>query len=300
MNDDDSTQGPDQDTTALPTNGVSTPAVPARSAPANGAPAKGARDPDVMPVEGKGPRVELEHFEGPLDLLLFLIREEKVEITDIPIARITDQYLETIGDLDEVDLDSAGEYLVLATTLMRIKAKMLIPRDDDEDDEDEEDPRVELMRRLMEYREFKEVAESLGDRQNEWRNIFARAASPLPEGEGEDDPDELADLGVSLIGLCRAFRTALAQMPSTTSIHMETESYSVDEQMDFIRVECDRREAGVAFLELFQGVRSRQLVITTFLALLEMIRQREIMVHQVDQFGEIWLKRATEEASTHE
>jgi hypothetical protein len=185
------------DTDAVETGAVETDAAKTGAGPA---PKEGP-----LPVEGTGPQIHLDRFEGPLDLLLFLIREDELEITDIPISRITDQYLATIGDLDALDLDKAGEYLVMATTLMRIKAKMLIPRDpDDEDDEDEDDPRAELVRRLLEYREFKRVAEQLGERQDEWRHVFSRAGSPIPEVEGGDD--EFEDLGVSLIDLFRAFR----------------------------------------------------------------------------------------------
>jgi len=273
----------------------------ATGGPANGSPGSGdapANGDGGIPVEGTGPRVSLERFEGPLDLLLFLIREEKVDITDIPIARITDQYLQTIGNLDELDLDDAGEYLVMATTLMRIKAKMLLPRDEDDEEEDEEDPRAELVRRLMEYREFKRIAEVLDGREEEWRGLFARAASPIPEIEDEDDG--WLDPDVSLVDIFRAFRTVLAQAESDLPLHMETESFSVEEQMAFIRAECGRAREGVAFQDLFEGMLSRALLITTFLALLEMMRQREIVAHQVERFGEIWLRRATEEATTNE
>jgi len=278
---------------------------PDPSVPVSGGPeAPGGSDPAAgngaaaYPVEGIGPRVELDRFEGPLDLLLFLIREEKVDITDIPIARITDQYLATIGDLEQLDLDNAGEYLVMATTLMRIKAKMLLPRDTDEEEEEEDDPRAELVRRLLEYREYKRVAETLGERESEWRGIFARAASPIPEVEGGDG--DWDDPGISLIDLFRAFRTILVQAESEVPLQMETESYSVAEQMDLIRDVCGRTDDGVAFHRLFEGMRSRSLLITTFLALLEMVRQREIRAHQAERFGEIWLKRATEDAKTDE
>ncbi|MBZ0270166.1 segregation/condensation protein A, partial [bacterium] len=250
------------------------------------------------PVEGTGPQISLEQFEGPLDLLLFLIREEKVDITDIPIARITDQYLATIGDLEQLDLDKAGEYLVMAATLMRIKSRMLIPRDEEEDEEDEDDPRLELVRRLTEYREYKRIAESLQEREDEWRGLFARAASPIPEIEEEEDGWE--DPGVSLVDLFRSFRGILVQAESEIPLHMQTESFSLAEQMDFIRTECARVEDGVSFHGLFEGMASRALLITTFLALLEVIRGREIVAHQIERFGDIWLKRATEEASTHE
>ncbi|MEZ5065126.1 MAG: segregation/condensation protein A [bacterium] len=248
-------------------------------------------------LELKGPRVSLERFEGPLDLLLHLIREDELDIGDIPIARITAQYLETIQDLATVDLDLAGEYLVMATTLMRIKAKMLLPRDESPDDEDEEDPRAALVRRLLEYREFKRVAEQLGERQDEWRDIFRRAASPIPEVERDDGED---DLGVDLMELFRAFRDVLSRVERESPFAIESEDYSVEEQMDWIRTICTSSEEGVPFGRLFRGRQTRSLVITTFLALLEMVRLRQLVAHQADRFGEIWLKRATEVESTHE
>ena len=248
------------------------------------------------PVAGDGYEVHLDQFEGPLDLLLYLIREEKVDVTDIPIARITEQYLESIRDLDELDLERAGEYLLMAATLMRIKAKMLIPKDPDEEEEEEEDPRAELVRRLLEYQEFKRVAEVLGRREEEWRSIFGRAASPLPD-DGTDEPEELDH---SLIDLFRAFKTILDRLETEQPLEMEAEEYAVDEQMAFIRFECARREEGVAFSALFFEVRSRQYVITTFLALLEMIRESEVQISQVDRFGEIWITKRTEAAPAHE
>jgi segregation and condensation protein A len=250
-----------------------------------------------LPVEGDGYRVSLDAFEGPLDLLLYLIRREELDVTDIPIARITDQYLATIGDAGVDDLDRAGEYLLMAATLMRIKAKMLIPRDpDDEDDEDEIDPREELVRRLLEYREFKRVAEALGERQEEWRGVFGRSNAPLPENETE----EFEDPGVTLVDLFRAFQGILDSLEEENAFEMETEEYSVEEQIRAIRGACLRHPDGLPFTRLFEDARSRALVITTFLALLEMIREREVVADQARRFGEIWLRGRTEVAETHD
>jgi segregation and condensation protein A len=248
------------------------------------------------PVEGNGYRVRLDEFEGPLDLLLHLIREEEVDIYDIPIARITDQYLDSIGDVETLDLDRAGEYLLMAATLMRIKAKMLIPRDPEEEEEEEIDPRAELVRRLLEYREFKRIAEDLGDRQEAWRGVFGRGVAAL----GEDDGNGLVDPGISLIDIFRAFRGVLDRMERDAAYEMETEEYSVDEQMEFIRSSCLRAPEGLPFSRLFEGVRSRNLVITTFLALLELIREREILAVQAERFGEIWLRYSTEVTGANE
>jgi segregation and condensation protein A len=246
-------------------------------------------------VAGDGYRVRLDRFEGPLDLLLHLIREEKVDITDIPIARITEQYLESISDIESLDLDRAGEFLLMAATLMRIKARMLVPRDPEAEEEEEDvDPRADLVRRLLEYREFKRVAEALAERQEEWRDIFYRAAAPLLESEEAEDPG----LEVSLVDILRAFQTVLERLDRERPLEMEGEQYSVTEQMEFIRTACRRRDEGVTFFELFERLLSRSFVITTFLALLEMMRNNEVAAHQVDRFGEIWIRPRTQ-ASHH-
>jgi len=242
-------------------------------------------------------QVRLDAFCGPLDLLLYLIRRAEVDIHDIPIARITEQYLELIDDLSTVDLELAGEYLVMATTLMRIKAKMLLPREEEDEEEDESDPRRELLRRMLEYREFKRVAEVLGERQESWREVFYRSAAPLLEESEEEGP---SDLDVSLIDVLRAFKTVLDRLDRERPLEMEAEEYSVEEQMQFIRTECRRREEGITFFELFESLLSRAFVITTFLALLEMMRNAEVVVHQVDRFGEIWIRPKTEATSSHE
>jgi segregation and condensation protein A len=239
----------------------------------------------------------LDRFDGPLDLLLHLIKEDELDITDIPIARITDQYLESIREVDQLDLDRAGEYLLMAATLMRIKAKMLIPREDDEeDDEDAIDPRAELVRRLLEYREFKRVAEGLRIREDEWRLVFRRASAPLPEMETED----FDDLGVSMVELFRAFGRVLDRVDRTGPLEMQMEEYAVAEQMEFLRDELKRGKGGVPFTRLFEQRRTRAFVITTFLALLEMIREREIVAVQADRFGEIWLRNDKEALEPHD
>ncbi len=258
-------------------------------------------DPTALPTEeqGEGPagtgyRVQLEKFEGPLDLLLFLIKRDEIDIVDIPIAHISEQYLASIREVDDLDLDRAGEFLLMAATLMRIKAKLLLPAPvDEETDEEEIDPRAELVRRLLEYREFKRIGEILGAKEEEWRGIFRRDPPPLPE---VDAPDE--GLGISLLDLFRAFRRVLENMPDNDPFELVTEEYSVDEQIEFIRRECFVTKDGVPFTSLFPKRRSRSLVITTFLALLELMRRGEVLAVQPDEFGEIWLKQK-EEPSGH-
>jgi segregation and condensation protein A len=251
-----------------------------------------AAGPGAPAPEGSGPRVTLDSFEGPLDLLLHLIREEQVDITDIPIARITDQYLATLGDLEQLDLDRAGEYLVMAAELMRIKARMLIPREAEEGEEEEVDPRAELARRLLEYREFKRVAEDLAAREEAWRGIFPRSVTDGETGPDGDDPP-----GVTLVDLFRAFQAVLDARAPDLPLEMEAPTFSVSDQVDAIRRELARHVQGVPFEHVFEGRRSRALLIATFLALLELVRLREIVARQAERFGAIWLARAEEVGS---
>jgi segregation and condensation protein A len=248
-------------------------------------------------VEGDGYRVSLEKFEGPLDLLLYLVRKEEVDIYDIPISRITDQYLESIQDIgtSEIDLDRAGEFLLMAATLMRIKARMLVPRDEDSAEDGEEvDPREELVRRLLEYRAFQDVAESLRGREEEWRDVFVRAGSYTAEPE----PEGFTDLGVSIVDLFRAFRRMLDNLREETPFEMRAAEYSVDERMVFLRRECEQGPDGVPFRRILGAAPTRALLIATFLGLLELIRLREVLIAQVDRFGEIWIRQRKEDALT--
>ncbi len=278
----------DGEDTGAPARNVVDPAAPVRATAEDAAVASAAEALGEEGGEGSGVRVSLESFEGPLDLLLFLIKRDEIEITDIPIAHITEQFLESIQDLGMLDLDRAGEYLLMAATLMRIKSRMLLPRapGEEPEDEDEEDPRRELARRILEYREFKRVAELLGEREGEWRQVFRRASSPIPEFE----PTEVGDLGIDLLDLVKAFRGILEKASRSEVFELDAEEYSVEEQMEFIRRECAGREEGVVFGQLFSAGWSRGILITTFLALLEMMRRGEIRVTQAHRFGEIWLK----------
>lgn len=258
-------------------------------------PAAAAEPGPPLPVEGDGYRVSLERFEGPLDLLLYLIRKEEVDIYDIPISRITDQYLASIDAMErlDLDLDRAGDFLLMAATLMRIKARMLVPRDEEQDDEEDEiDPREELVRRLIEYREFKQVSEALRMREEEWRDVFFRAGSLRPE---DPEPEGFTDLGVSIVDLFRAFRRLVSKLQEDGPLRMVSEEYSVDERMDAIR-DLVAEDDGAAFTKLFGESPTRALLVATFLGLLELIRLREIVADQVDRFGEIWIRPRKEDA----
>jgi len=222
--------------------------------------------------------VRLPAFEGPLDLLLHLIRVNEVEITDIPIAQIAEQYLEYVELLRDLDLDVAGEYLLMAATLAWIKSRMLLPPDGAADDP-EADPRAELVARLLEYQRFKDAAERLGDRPLLERDVF-RAVAPGPEAPPEGE----RELEVSLFALVEAYRRALRAAPPSGRPHeVEVETITVRERMLAVMEVLGLR--GSLDLEELLGrpgaePPSRALLIATFLALLELCRIAAIHIYQ--------------------
>ena len=233
--------------------------------------------------------VRLPVFEGPLDLLLHLIKKNEVQITDIPIATITDQYLAMLEELPELNLDGAGEYLVMAATLMYIKSRMLLPSPEDE--EPEEDPRAELMQQLVEYQRFREVAVALGERHVLARDVFAAPGEPM----GPIPPEEarLPVREASLGDLLDALRVVLKHIRRPIEHEIPHEPISVRTCVERILAQfalTDQIEFGSLFPE---GVH-RADVIVTFLALLELIRLCVVRARQEERFGPITLELATD------
>jgi len=230
--------------------------------------------------------VRLPIFEGPLDLLLHLIKKNEVQITDIPIAAITDQYLAMLEELPELNLDGAGEYLVMAATLMYIKSRMLLPGTG-EDLEAEEDPRAELVQQLVEYQRFREVAVALGERKVLSRDVFAGPGEPMVPGADHDAPVRDA----SLADLLDALRDVLERIRPPRAHDIEREGLSIRECVARILagfVVGPRRE----FASLFGPDADRAEVIVIFLALLELIRLRVVRARQAERFGAITLELA--------
>jgi len=232
-------------------------------------------------------RVRLEMFEGPLDLLLYLIQVNEIDIYDIPIAKITEEYLRLLATMQELDLEVAGEFLVVAATLIHIKSKMLIPDEGAQGEEAlEEDPRMELVDRLLEYKRFKEAAGTLEEREFRQQLFFPRPIDPsVPTPEGP--------LEVSLSELLRAFATLMKRAPAASAIEMTRETISVSERMvallDLLALQSPR-----PFAALFGGAGARSLLIGTFLALLELLRQGLVRARQPDPNGDIMVYRNTE------
>lgn len=228
-------------------------------------------------------RVRLPAFEGPLDLLLHLIQEDEIEITDIPIARITKQYLETLELMQELDLEVAGEFLVMAATLMRIKARMLLPPVISADEE-EEDPRQGLVRQLLEYRRFKDASQDLERLESDRRLRFERGAPAQLE-----DPDASELLPVSLFRLLDALKIVLSRQAPPVVHTIVAEPIRLEEAMGLMEVNL-RERPRLLFEELLGLFVSRIEKITAFLGLLEMLKSGRVQVAQEELFGPIWVE----------
>ena len=233
-------------------------------------------------------QVRIENFEGPLDLLLHLIKKSEINIYDIPIHLIAQQYLTYIEAMEDLNLTIAGEFLVMAATLLQIKSKMLLPVDETVvDEEDGPDPREELVRRLLEYKKFKEAARQLDEHERWWREIYSRAQSPAVELES----DETLLENVSLFDLVDALQGILDRNPGKKFMEILPDNLTVRERMNAILEMLEGQES-VNFVELFEPACHRLVVIVTFLALLELMRLRTARVFQPDHFGPIFVSRA--------
>ena len=261
-------------------------------------PADGAVDPVANATAGSPAasvyRVELPVFEGPLDLLLHLIEEHELDIFDIPIAFVATKFVETITLMQELNIDVASEYLVMAATLAHIKSKMLLPSvpDDQEDEaEPELDPRAELVRRLLEYQKYKQVAEQLGGNAVLGRDVFLRGV-PAPEAEG---PAPIA--GMSLFRLLDAFQSVLSRVKASFEHEISTERFSITDRINQLSDLLQQRRR-IPFVDLFEGQSTRSELIITFLALLEMTRLRMTLLFQDDPLGPIEIELAVREAES--
>ncbi|MFW6151919.1 MAG: segregation and condensation protein A [Verrucomicrobiota bacterium] len=236
-------------------------------------------------------KVELEVFEGPLDLLLYLIKKEEVDVYDIPVGRITNQYMEYLKLMEMLDLNIAGEFIVMAATLMMIKSRMLLPVEDrPEVEEEEEDPRWDLVRQLVEYKKFKDAANSLQEKEELRDGVFGATGTHVAY-EPEDTGSVLQD--VSIFDLISAFREVLRNAPEDDFGDIYQDRFTVADKIDYV-LEMIRANQKARFSRLFSGRASRHEIICTFLALLELLRLRQIGVAQEEQFGEIVICRAEE------
>lgn len=236
-------------------------------------------------------KVKLPIFEGPLDLLLYLIKKEEVDIYDIPIAKVTDQYLEYIEMMQLLDLNIAGEFLVMAATLMHIKSRMLLPPDPNQEEEEiQEDPRAELVRRLLEYKKFKEAASNLGELEKKKKDIFERQGMPEFNEQDISIDDKFE---ANIFDLITAFVKIVKNFSKEDFHKVVQDEFTVSQKIhDLYHLMVERPV--VYFTELFGKARTKLEAVTIFLALLELIRLNEVLVKQNEDFGDIEIVRNPE------
>ncbi|MCM8765564.1 MAG: segregation/condensation protein A [Candidatus Omnitrophica bacterium] len=231
-------------------------------------------------------QVRIEVFEGPLDLLLYLIKKNEVSIFDIPIAQITEQYLEYLNLMEILDLNISGEFLVMAATLMHIKSKMLLPPEETPPEEEEEDPRAELVKRLLEYARFKEAALLLRERELKRKEEFMRS-----EGERQFiDEEGNVYFEASLFDLITAFSKAVGIISREVFQEIIRDEVTVEEKIHELLHLLMSKEV-IYFQELLERAKTKMEVIVTFLAILELMRLKEIIARQRQLFGEIEIIR---------
>ena len=256
-----------------------TPEIPARSPDSSGR------------VDYRAHPVQVGEFEGPLDLLLHLVRINEVDITDIPIVPITEQYNEYLELMQELNLDVAGEYLVMAATLMQIKSRMLLPPDPLDEEEDDGDPRTDLAQQLIEYQRFKQAAENLEALDSRRHLIWTR-----DDITGEFAGEEL--LVADLFDLVESFRGLMGRLDQETRLQLKRDNVSVADKIQWLTDLLERRPS-IDFLALLADLPSRLERLAAFLAILEMMRMQVIVAFQRKRFGEIRLTaiREPEQAS---
>lgn len=227
--------------------------------------------------------VRLGIFEGPLDLLLHLIQKNELDIFNIPIALVTEQYLEYLKLMKTLNLDIAGDYLLMASTLLHIKSKMLLPLHSDEDEEEGEgeDPRTELVRRLLEYQKYKMAATELVKRPMLDRDVFIR----LAPNEVEEPEEEKID--VKLFDLIEAFRNLLKRVDESSFHEVILDRLSVEDKVQEILAFLQQENRSVPFHLLFSEQASRKLIVVTFLAVLELVKMKQIRIFQIAPFETI-------------
>ena len=235
--------------------------------------------------------IQLEKFEGPLDLLLYFIRRDELDIYDIPISKITEDFIETINEWKRLNMLIAGEFIVMASTLMRIKARMMIPRVELDEDGDIIDPRTELMQQLIDYKRFRNAADLLNNMAEERSQYYTRKL----DMQIKDDEDENLDSffkDVSLFDLAKLFKNAMDSRPVLSPFELNKEPIKLEQQKELILGYFDG-DGKLSFNNLLGILRSRMEVIVTFLAILDLVKEGTCTVHQANAFSDIYLVNLT-------
>ena len=240
-------------------------------------------------TRGNTYKADLEGIKAPLGVLLYLIKRDSIDIYDIPIAKITKDYLEYLDLMEELQMDLAGEFFVLAATLMRIKVQMLLRRDDEI-----EDPREELVRNLVEYKRIVEAARSLKEMEDHRLKVFTR---PVPQNEKELRAEPTLEL--TLYEVMRAFREIMSQFEPDEVSEIRPEEFTIEEKIESVVARL-AHESQVTFRELFSGSSSRLEMVVTFMAILELMKMASIKCKQEGAFGEIWIYRREDQPAAGE
>lgn len=230
--------------------------------------------------------VRLDQFQGPLDLLLSLIRRQKIDISDIPIASITQQYLEYLRQAEELNIDLGGEFVFMAATLIHIKSRMLLPSDPLVPEEEQEDPRADLVRQLLEHEKFVQAAQMLREKRIIEENTWTR-----PALEAFLDTDEEPELAVGVIDLVTTFEKVLERAKNRPTYEVAGEDVSVASRIQYLKNLLLSEDGPISLIEVFDRQPSRRALLATFLAVLELVRMNAIVLRQKKLFGEIVIRK---------
>ena len=234
-------------------------------------------------------KIQLNNFEGPIDLLLYFIRRDELDIYDIPIAKITKEFIDAVEKWERVQLHVAGDFIVMASTLMRIKAKLLLPRPEFGDDGEIIDPRKELVQQLVEYKRFKDVAEMLKNLSDERDQKFCRQLEPIILTD-ELDSEENIILDVTLYDLARFFKSVMDNMPVVSQFELHREPVRLEKQKEFIFKYFDG-DGRLKFSTILDKLKTRMEIVVTFLAVLDLVREGICRLTQNKVFGDLELQK---------
>ena len=235
--------------------------------------------------------IQLEKFEGPLDLLLYFIKRDELDIYDIPISKITEDFIETINEWKRLNMLIAGEFIVMASTLMRIKARMMIPRVELDEDDDIIDPRTELMQQLIDYKRFRNAADLLNNMAEERSQYYTRKLDMQIKDDGDENLDSFF-MDVSLFDLAKLFKNAMDSRPVLSPFELNKEPIKLEQQKELILGYFDG-DGKLSFNNLLSILRSRMEIIVTFLAILDLVKEGTCTVHQANVFSDIHLVNLT-------
>lgn len=231
-------------------------------------------------------KIHLDTYDGPLDLLLDLIKKQEIDIHNIPIAQITGQYLDYLHKLDQLDMDISADFIYMAATLIYIKSKMLLPPDPLAGPDEAVDPRADLVHRLVEHEKFKSAAQLLHQRQQIEENVWSKPDRSLYEGE-----EVKGELIVSLVDLVKVFQQVLERRKEVVKIDLRHDQFSVAQMMELLRQQLVAGEEGIELVTFFESCASRYAMIVALLAVLELVRLQAILLIQEKQFGAIRLRK---------